>query len=344
MKMVSIIVPIYNSEKTIKKCLDSILNQTYKNIEVICVNDGSTDNSLEVLNEYLKKDNRIKIITKENGGVSSARNIGIENANGDYISFADSDDWLELNMIEELVNTIINKEVDVVRCNYYIDQNKKNPSFDIEMNNKKIKDEKIIKCIEKIIKNEINAYVHCLIVKKELALKTNLFDEEIVLMEDTLFYIDLFSKCQSIYFLDKNLYHYCTNFNSCTKNKENFVRNIYNIVLVNKKMKKLCLKNNISIKKINEKIDKAHSIIIINAIATLLQVHDKNFLDKKSFVDICSNKDIQNLFAYCKYNDVKWYKKIPAILMQKKRYNVLYVFCLIKGRYVLLRNFIRRMR
>ena len=76
MSLLSIIVPVYNSEKHLKECLDSLINQTYKNIEIICVNDGSTDNSLNILNEYAKKDNRIKIFSKENGGMASARNLG----------------------------------------------------------------------------------------------------------------------------------------------------------------------------------------------------------------------------------------------------------------------------
>lgn len=343
MKLVSIVIPVYNAEKTIKECINSILNQTYKNIEIICINDGSTDNSMELLNKYSQLDSRIKVIDKENRGVSSARNLGIKNANGEYISFVDSDDWLEANMIEKLINVIKNKNVDVVRCNNYIDQDKKNISFDKEINNKTIENKKIIECIEKIVEGKIPAYVPCLIAKKELVLKTNLFDEKIVLMEDALFYIDLFSKCKSIYFLNDPLYHYRTNLESCTQYKKNYVRNINNIILVNRKMKELFVKNNINIKNINDKIDKVHSIIIVNLIAALLQIHDKNFLEKKFFVKICSNPEIQNIFINCKYNNVKLHIKIPAILIQKRRYNILYIFYLIRGKIAVLRKFIRRM-
>ena len=122
MKLISIIIPIYNNEKFISRCLDSIINQTYKKIEIIIVNDGSTDKSLDVISKYEKKDNRIKVINKKNEGVSIARNIGIESSKGDYITFVDADDWLELDAIEKLYIEITEKNVDVVRGNYYINK------------------------------------------------------------------------------------------------------------------------------------------------------------------------------------------------------------------------------
>ena len=101
--MVSIIVPIYNSEKYLHACLDSIVSQTYKNIEIILVNDGSIDKSGVICDEYSRKYNNIKVFHKENGGVSSARNLGIDNATGQYLAFVDPDDYIDANMYEILV-------------------------------------------------------------------------------------------------------------------------------------------------------------------------------------------------------------------------------------------------
>ena len=101
---ISTIIPVYNAEKYIEKCLDSILNQSFKDIEVICINDGSTDGTLKILENYSNKDNRINIINTENHGQGHARNIGINQANGEYISFVDADDWLDLNAYELLYN------------------------------------------------------------------------------------------------------------------------------------------------------------------------------------------------------------------------------------------------
>lgn len=104
---ISIIVPIYKVEKYLNRCIDSILNQSYKNIEVILVDDGSPDNCGKICDEYLLKDNRIRVIHKENGGLSSARNSGLDIATGDYIGFVDSDDWIEPKMYETLIENAI---------------------------------------------------------------------------------------------------------------------------------------------------------------------------------------------------------------------------------------------
>ena len=94
---VSVIIPVYNVEKYLCKCLDSVVNQTLRDIEIICVDDGSTDSSWEILKEYAQRDDRIKLIHKENGGLSSARNVAMQVAKGDYIGFIDSDDWIDLD-------------------------------------------------------------------------------------------------------------------------------------------------------------------------------------------------------------------------------------------------------
>lgn len=116
----SIIIPIYNVQKYLPKCLDSLLNQTLTDIEIICINDGSTDNSLQILKNYANKDNRIKIITQQNQGVSVARNTGIDNATGEYVLFVDADDWLELNTCEILSQSIVNKTFDLITFNAWI--------------------------------------------------------------------------------------------------------------------------------------------------------------------------------------------------------------------------------
>lgn len=117
MPEISIIIPVYNSEKYLRQCLDSVLNQSFSDFECICVNDGSTDNSLLILQEYANKDKRFKIIDKQNEGVSIARNTGIENAFGEYITFIDSDDWVEIAYLAKLYNFIVDKKIDYVVCN-----------------------------------------------------------------------------------------------------------------------------------------------------------------------------------------------------------------------------------
>lgn len=113
--LISIIIPIYNVEEYLENCLNQLINQTYKNIEMICVNDCSPDNSKDIIEKYSKTDSRIKIVNREyNGGLSAARNSGIAVAKGEYIYFMDSDDWIDVNYIKELYDTIKDKDVDFV--------------------------------------------------------------------------------------------------------------------------------------------------------------------------------------------------------------------------------------
>ena len=104
---VSVIVPVYNVEKYLRQCLDSILQQTYQNLEILIINDGSTDGSDAICREYLEKDERISYFAKENTGISDTRNVGIRQATGEYVTFVDSDDWIEKTYIEELYDKLI---------------------------------------------------------------------------------------------------------------------------------------------------------------------------------------------------------------------------------------------
>lgn len=120
MSKISIIVPVYNTEKYLSKCLNSLIKQTYKDIEIIVVNDGSKDKSLEIAKKFAKQDNRIKVFNKENGGLSSARNFGIEKASGEYIGFVDSDDYIKENMFEILYNMIKEANAKIAICGWYL--------------------------------------------------------------------------------------------------------------------------------------------------------------------------------------------------------------------------------
>ena len=118
MVKISVIVPVYNVEKYLRQCLDSVINQTFSDIEIICINDGSTDNSLRILEEYSKKDNRIVLLNQKNSGAGVARNKGVELAKGEYIQFLDSDDYFEPDLLEKMLNKAISFNSDIVVCSY----------------------------------------------------------------------------------------------------------------------------------------------------------------------------------------------------------------------------------
>lgn len=121
---VSIIVPVFNGEKHLKKCMDSIINQTFKEMEIIIVNDGSDDNTLVIAEEYCMKYKNIQVVTKENAGLPQARKTGFKYSNGEYVVFIDVDDWIEPNMVECLYNTIIKTSADIVSCNFVQEDSK----------------------------------------------------------------------------------------------------------------------------------------------------------------------------------------------------------------------------
>ncbi len=116
--LISVIIPIYNVEKYLEKCIKSVINQTYTNIEIILVNDGSTDSCREICEKYEKLDSRIRVINKENGGLSDARNVGINFSTGDYLAFIDSDDYVSDDYVEYLYNIICEKNVDISVCGF----------------------------------------------------------------------------------------------------------------------------------------------------------------------------------------------------------------------------------
>ena len=116
--LISIIIPVYNVEKYLSECIESVINQTYKNLEIILVNDGSTDSCPQICEEYAAKDNRIKVIHKKNGGLSDARNIGLKQATGALISFVDSDDLLSLDFCQRLLDALIESDADIVECDF----------------------------------------------------------------------------------------------------------------------------------------------------------------------------------------------------------------------------------
>ena len=115
---ISIIVPVYNVEKYLRRCLDSLLTQSLTEIEIIAINDGSTDSSLNILSNYREMDNRLKIIDQPNGGVSSARNAGIDAVKGDYIGFVDPDDWVDEQMYETMYQAVKTENTDILMCSY----------------------------------------------------------------------------------------------------------------------------------------------------------------------------------------------------------------------------------
>ena len=207
---ISVIVPIYNVEKYLPQCIDSILAQTFINFEVILVDDGSADNCGEICDEYAEKDNRIIVIHKKNAGVSAARNIGIEAARGEYLMFVDSDDFLECEMLEIMYKATLDLNPDCVASGlkYYFEKSGKIRinafedaffSMDSEFN----------KYYKMLTDNFFLAAIYSKLYKKSIILNNNIrFDERYSILEDGMFVIDYLKRCKKCRCISKPLYFY----------------------------------------------------------------------------------------------------------------------------------------
>jgi len=210
---VSVIVPICNVEHYIKQCLNSIIKQTLRNIEIICVNDGSKDNSESIIESYAKRDKRVKIIDKENAGYGHTMNIGMDMAKGKYIAIIESDDYVELNMLQYLYETAEKNNVDIVKSDYYT----------FKTNNKKVVQEYEKTCLDKLeyynkilspVKNknifyfQMNTWTG--IYRRDFLIENNIRHNETpgASYQDNGFWFQTLSQANSIMFVDKAFYHY----------------------------------------------------------------------------------------------------------------------------------------
>ncbi|WP_052400618.1 glycosyltransferase family 2 protein [Oceanobacillus jeddahense] len=232
---VSIIVPVYNAERYVSNCIESMLKQTYENIEIILVNDGSVDSSAEIIDKYAAEDNRIKSIHIENSGVSTARNIALDNAEGEWITFVDSDDWIEPEMIAFAINKAKETNADIVMWTYFKNYaNKEMPLSLLPGGNQVITEDKSffhLKAIysmygeDEVTESVSSGTVWCKLYKKTIIDENNLqFKVGLTRAQDTVFSINAVMKASKIVYYEKHLYHYRIT-NTSTTSGTKFIQN-----------------------------------------------------------------------------------------------------------------------
>lgn len=210
---ISVIVPVYKAEKYLHRCIDSILAQTFIDFELLLINDGSPDNSGAICDEYARKDSRISVFHKENGGVSSARNLGLDNAKGEWIAFVDADDWLKCKYLEKLAKQL---DADMIKCD--IEPTSNISSHKITENNKY----DVKQFIEKNGKEFIARCVYATLFKTNIIRKFNIhFNEHIRYGEDMIFNLQYLLHCQDIRFINYTGYVYFTDTEIIYQNKYN---------------------------------------------------------------------------------------------------------------------------
>lgn len=203
MPKISVIVPVYNTEKYLHRCIDSILAQTFTDFELLLIDDGSKDNSGKICDEYAAKDSRVRVFHKANGGVSSARNLGLDNAQGEWITFVDSDDWVEKDAYISIKknddkDVIINSFLMYYEGNFY-----KEGDLSLCISSKKQKNEFLTKYLHTGLLTTVCSKIY----KKDIIRDVH-FDKDVIVGEDTLFFLNVISRAIQIQIIDLPYYVY----------------------------------------------------------------------------------------------------------------------------------------
>ena len=331
MDLISIIIPMYNAEKYIGKLLYCIKSQTYSNLEIIIVDDESTDDSLNIAKSLAKQDDRIKVISALHAGVGNARNIGIDNANGKYITFLDADDYIEFDMYEKIIKKIKETNSTVLRCNYVKeDKNGKEIKCSndlLDLANKKITNNDVrTKLLPYVFEDKIHTYMPLVIAKADLIKNKMKFRTDINMMEDLIFFLELFLNAENIFFYDYKCYHYVVNSFSSTKSRAKFVDNCYDVVRVIHILEKLLKDNNID-DSIFPQVYYIYSTIFIKYLLRIFEKKDKYTITYEQMVKIIKETEIIEIinksdFSKCKNEKIKTVIKY----LKNEQYEKLYEY------------------
>lgn len=323
---VSVVLPVYNVEKYLERCINSIVEQTYTDIEIILVDDGSPDNSPEICDQYAQRDSRVKVLHKPNGGLSDARNAGLEIALGEFIMFIDSDDYVEPHMIESLINIIRNEESDVVIFGFFAD---------------------FVDCYEKLLSTRITCPVNGHYIYSTFkdipidgdmvglfgyawnklytvdVIKSNnmKFTKNISLVEDILFNGPLLMKCEKITFVHEPFVHYMQRPRMTLGNK--FYDNYFNLKLMAiGSVEKLLLHWNKSYEQVMEIRQKSEFNALKSTVRLLSNATNYNNTEKLEYLDaFFHNMSVQEQIKAIKVDSIK--DIVIKFLLVRKKYKVL---------------------
>ena len=324
--LISIIVPVYNVEKYLRKCIESIINQTYKNLEIILIDDGSTDESGKICDEFKKKDKRIIVEHILNNGVSNARNTGLYLAKGNWVVFVDSDDWLENQFCEKLYkNAISDNNIDIICSGYkrvYPDKEEI-----INCDNKKI----IYDANQFLIKllNVQNGYGFChMKLIKRNCIKNITFNKDIKVGEDALFNIQLAKNIKNVMILGEPLYNYRFNENSVVrKYDDNYANNYLYAMEQTKKYLQHEYRNDQLIAK-NFYNYLAYHILLIDVKYFFNKSNKKNIFGQiKVLKDICNNEIFKKAIKKSTYIDLSYTRKITLFTIKHRLFFFTALIC-----------------
>lgn len=336
MVSISVIIPVYNMEQYIGKCLDSVINQTLENIEIIVVDDGSNDKSLEICKQYEKKDKRITVVSKKNKGVSSARNEGLKFATGEYISFIDPDDWIENDMLFNMYTNCKKDDYDICMINYIVENI--NKSFKVELplskNIYNSRDDIINDILALLIGPEsldsnpdfIMGSVCRLIVKKDIVKSNNiLFYENIKYGEDLLFCLEIFIKSRKVYIDDNAYYHYVRRDDSAVNC---YRRNYYNELMdLHYNIMEILYAEGLDTR-LKNRLDNSYYLYSLGSILNEFKENSISTYNSRLQLikKICYDENIINILNKTNYEDFTLRKKFIIFCIKNKLVLIVYYY------------------
>lgn len=338
MDLISVIVPVFNAEKYLNSCIESILSQSYENLELLLINDGSTDNSLDICKRYNKIDNRIRVISKQNSGVSNTRNHGIEVSKGEYITFVDSDDMIKENMLKVLYERLLENKADLSTCNYEYDysghripKKKRMPSGYY-----KVSELKNVLIDDGTMSGILFGSVWNCLYKKRIITENNIrFATNVKHNEDGLFNLNYFKYCDSIYALN-NEHLYIYRYNEVSASNSNYL-NKDRFKVVDKEIIKLYSDEDIN----NQMCAREVSVGFWNILSVCKKNNPITITKKiKTIRDICYDSKIIEGLGHINTSKINKYKKTYYYLMKNKQ--VISIYLLTSYVYPILKRVIVR--
>lgn len=340
MSLVTIIVPIYNEEKHLRKCIESLRAQTLKDIQIILVNDESTDSSGDICDEYAQKDNRIQVIHQFNTGQGIARNIGIKQAKSPYIGFVDADDWVEKDMFEKMYQTAIQTQADITMCNCFEVVRGMETTTHIKTTTNILEHEQIIKelllpmvggtTLQDHYENNIPGYVCRCLYKQELIQGLTFISEREILFEDLWFNIQAMYRSNKIAIVPEPLYHYIHHEVSfvTTYKKDLWERQQRLDTLILNFFKAHHIKE-----PVEHRMNTRKLIHLFSSMNNEVYVENKKTTkqQKQAIIDMCMDEKIQEALRQVEPGQITLKQKIRLMLIKKRWFNILY--WVVKGEY-----------
>lgn len=347
MPKVSVIVPVYNQEPVLTKCIDSILCQSLSDLEIILVNDGSTDGSLKICRLYEERDHRIQVIDQPNSGVAAARNAGLSAASGQYAGFVDSDDWIEPDMFRRLVEAADHSSAEVGLCDYFTDKGRASYPVHLGIKQTVLSDAEIFsKLVQNMVaadgripgQTPVKGACFRLLVRKDLIDEFKLrFPEDIRYMEDLIFTVHVLTRTERVSIIPVPLYHYNISLTSVSKK---YIPSLFELLLRITDELLILFRETGSEALIRPRIRYRYVFSGVRAISN--EAHPGNHKKYKEKLNairsICSNPDLQEALDHSEFVSPSLTRRLTYWAMRHKKSGILYALYRLNYRLFKLRK------